>query len=111
MTDDGADRGKEPVGALNAGKRGQGRGLGLGGILRGQAVALLGIEHRIAFEKSDCVRLVACFLGAGLLFLRHKLVGEIDVRTLLALPDCAAHGDALLEGDPKGRTKAALLKG
>ena len=33
------------------------------------------------------------------------------MRALLALPHTAAHGDALLEGHPIGRSKAALLKG
>jgi hypothetical protein len=30
---------------------------------------------------------------------------------LLALPHTATHGDALLEGDPIGRSKAAFFKG
>ncbi len=49
--------------------------------------------------------------SARLLFLlRHKLVGEIDMCALLALPHTATHGDALLEGHPIGRSKTAFLK-
>ena len=53
MANIGAGRGKEPVGALDTGRRGQGRGLGLRGILRGQTFAVLGIERRVAFEKRN----------------------------------------------------------
>ena len=97
MTDDGADRGKEPVGALNAGKRGQGRGLGLGGILRGQAVALLDVEHRIAFEEWDfpdlLLAIVAC-LGAG------DFIGIDDKLAMLALANSATQFKRLHEGEP-----------
>jgi len=43
----GAGRGKEPVCRVKALHRGEGRGLRLGGVMRGQPVALLGVEHGV----------------------------------------------------------------
>ena len=64
MPDLGTCGGKELVGDTDAGSRGQGRRLRLGRVLRGQAFALLGIEHGVAFEEGDfALDLLAARLG------------------------------------------------
>ena len=87
VADVGAGRGKEPVGALDALRQGQGRGLRLGVVVRGQAFALLGIEHGVALEEGDFpLGLLALVVGLG----AGDAVGIDDQLAMLALADIAA---------------------
>jgi hypothetical protein len=67
--------------------------------LRGQAFALLGIEHGVAFEKRNFPDLLLARpirLGAG------DAVGIDDQFAMLALAHIAAELKRLLEGEPEG---------
>jgi hypothetical protein len=44
---------EKPIGGLDALHRGEGRGFGLRGVMGGQTLALLGVEHGIALQKGD----------------------------------------------------------
>ena len=78
--------------------RGQGRGLGLGGVMRGQAFALLGIEHGVALQEGDFpLGLLALVVGLG----AGDAVGIDDQLAMLALADIAAELQRLLEGQPE----------
>ena len=97
VADIGTGRGKEPVGGLDALQRGEGRGLGLRGVMRGQVLALLGIEHGVTLQEGDfALALLALRVRLGLgdaVGINHELAG-------LALLDVAAKLKGLLEGQP-----------
>ena len=97
MPDFRASGDKEQVGAFNACCWGQGRGLGFGGIPRGQAFALLGIEHGVAFEERDFPDLLRTFF-IGLC--TGYTVGIYDEFAMLALAHIAAELQRLFEGEP-----------
>lgn len=97
VADVGAGRGEKPVGGVEAlHRREQGR-CGLRAVMRGQVVALLGVEHGVALHVGDFVfdRLApGVGLGAG------DAVGIDDQFALLSLAHIAAEFDRLFEGQP-----------
>jgi hypothetical protein len=78
--------------------RGEGRGLGLGVVMRRQILALLGIEHGVALHEGDfALGLLALVIGLG----AGDAVGINDQLAGLALADMAAEFDRLPEGEPQ----------
>jgi hypothetical protein len=84
-----------------------------GGILRLDAVDLLGVENRVAFQECDLplsfLSLCAALFSA-LAVAYNDLVGIDNGRSLLALADTAAQRERLLEGQPM-RGSIALRHG
>jgi hypothetical protein len=67
--------------------------------VRGQAFALLGVEHGIAFHEGDrALGLRTIFIGLG----AGDLVGIDDELAVLALPHVPAQLLRLFEGQPEG---------
>ncbi|MBB6414190.1 hypothetical protein HNQ71_006899 [Mesorhizobium sangaii] len=66
----------------------------------GQVVALRDIEDGEALQKRHGPRLVAIGPCAVLLVFGNKAVGMHDGRAVFALPDIAAKGKRLPEGQP-----------
>jgi hypothetical protein len=98
MANFNAGRGEKPVRCFKALHRGEGRGLCLGGVMRGQSVALLGIKHGIALHVGNfALGLLAPGVGLGAgdaVGIDHELAG-------LALADMPAELKRLLEGQPQ----------
>ena len=74
----------------------------------GQAFALIGVEHREAFEERDGARRVAVAVGALALGLGHDAVGIDHRGAAFALADIAAERERLAEGEPGLAGIAAL---
>ena len=99
VPDVGAGRGKEPVGYLDALRQGEGRGVRFRGQVRGQAFALLGIGHGVAFHEGDralALRTIFIGLAAG------DAVGVDDELAMLALAHVSAQLLRLFEFQPEG---------
>jgi hypothetical protein len=79
---------------------------GCAGICR-QLRALFGVEHREAFEKGDCLRLLARLFGTTPFAVGNKAVGIDDRRSLLGLADMTAERERLAEGEPALAGEAA----
>jgi hypothetical protein len=88
------------IGDVDPLQRGEGRGLGLGAVVRGQAFALLGIEHGVAFEEGDFTfhfRALGVGLGAG------DAIGIDDKLATLAFFDVAPSSSACLKVSHSGQ--------
>ena len=81
------------------------------GDLHRQIVALVGVEHREAFQERNGLRFVAGVRRALLLIIRNEAVGIDHGRAALALTDMAAERERLAERQPALSRKAAFDDG
>ena len=65
-----------------------------------QAVALSGVEDREALQERNRLSVLAGLAGAALFVLGGETIGIDDGGAALALPDIAAEGKRLAEGEP-----------
>jgi len=99
MADGDAGGGDDLLGRLVALHRGEGRGLGLGVIVSGQAFALLHVENRVALQK----RIWRSVVSPQSAVSSDRAAGIDGKLARLALADMPAKFKRLAGGKPHGR--------